>query len=96
MTQIVDQVLRSHSQLEMQVCSNQERLAAPDEELYEAIVESLQSCGYRQLSDVDVWVHRGHVLLQGCVSSYYMKQLAQASVLRLAGVERLENEMVVA
>ena len=96
MTQIADQVSLSRSLLETQVSSNQERLAVPDEKLYGAIVESLQSCGYRQLNDVDVSVHSGHVLLHGRVSTYYMKQLAQTSVLRLAGVERLENELLVA
>ncbi|MBM3998512.1 MAG: BON domain-containing protein [Planctomycetes bacterium] len=37
----------------------------------------------------------GHVVLQGCVGSYFQKQMAQEAVRRIDGVERIENQLEV-
>ncbi len=37
----------------------------------------------------------GHVSLHGVVSSYYQKQMAQEALLRLEGVEAIENQLEV-
>ena len=37
----------------------------------------------------------GHVTVRGKVGSYYQKQMAQESLLQVAGVEHLENQLEV-
>lgn len=37
----------------------------------------------------------GHVVVRGAVNSYYEKQMAQEAILRVEGVERLENQLEV-
>ena len=37
----------------------------------------------------------GHVVVRGEVGSYYQKQMAQESLLRVEGVEALENQLEV-
>jgi osmotically-inducible protein OsmY len=39
--------------------------------------------------------HEGCVVLRGSVSSYYQKQMAQESLRRVQGVERIENQLEV-
>jgi osmotically-inducible protein OsmY len=39
--------------------------------------------------------HDGRVTLNGVVTSYYQKQMAQEAVKRVAGVEQVENELEV-
>lgn len=40
--------------------------------------------------------HRaGHVVVRGAVDSYYQKQMTQEAILRVEGVERLENQLEV-
>jgi osmotically-inducible protein OsmY len=43
------------------------------------------SCGYRD----------GVLVLQGCLPTYYLKQIAQETVSLLEGVERIENQIEV-
>lgn len=38
----------------------------------------------------------GHVVLHGVVSSFFQKQIAQETVRRIDGVNRVENQLVVA
>jgi hypothetical protein len=52
---------------------------------------ALQSAGYRALADLDCRVVNGSIVLSGSVSSYYLKQIAQAVVLRLATPWRVNN-----
>jgi osmotically-inducible protein OsmY len=37
----------------------------------------------------------GYVVVRGAVDSYYQKQMAQETLLRVEGVERLENQLEV-
>ena len=37
----------------------------------------------------------GYVVVRGAVDSYYEKQMAQEAILRVEGVERLENQLEV-
>jgi osmotically-inducible protein OsmY len=39
--------------------------------------------------------HEGHVVVRGAVDSYYEKQMTQEAILRVEGVERLENQLEV-
>ena len=52
---------------------------------------ALQSAGYRALADLDCCVVDGSIVLSGTVPSYYLKQVAQAVVLRLATAWRVDN-----
>lgn len=52
---------------------------------------ALQTAGYRALADLDCRVVDGSIVLSGTVPSYYLKQVAQAVVLRLATAWRVDN-----
>jgi hypothetical protein len=55
----------------------------------------LQDARYAKLRHVSCEFHEGILTLRGRVSSYYMKQIAQAVVQHLSGVERLVNRVEV-
>ncbi len=56
----------------------------------EAALRQLQArdCGLRSITCEH---YAGMLILRGCVSSYYLKQLAQESVRKLPGVEMIDN-----
>lgn len=37
----------------------------------------------------------GHIVVSGAVDSYYQKQMTQEAILRVEGVEQLENQLEV-
>lgn len=51
----------------------------------------LETSGYGELRTITCRVEGGIVTLNGRVSSYYLKQIAQSIVGRQAGVCRIEN-----
>jgi osmotically-inducible protein OsmY len=59
--------------------------------LIEAIDRALRATGYPALRAIEVDACRGVVGLCGRVPSYYQKQLAQATVQRVAGVRVVDN-----
>ncbi len=66
-----------------------------DLRLAERIQQVLQGTGYPSLRAVAITVRGRLVTLQGCVPSYYMKQLAQEYVLTISGIRGLCNELTV-
>jgi len=61
-----------------------------------AMVESqMRHSGYYELHYISCDFHEGVLILRGCVSSYYLKQLAQSLVLQLTGVEEVNNRLEV-
>jgi hypothetical protein len=52
---------------------------------------ALRNAGYRALVDVECHLVNGSLVLSGTVPSYYLKQVAQSVVLRLARDWRLQN-----
>lgn len=68
----------------------------PSYDLRRRVVASLSSVGYAALSRIDCEVDYGRIILAGSVSSYHLKQMAQVAALRVAGVHRVENRVVVA
>ena len=66
-----------------------------DLHLAERIQRVLHAAGYPSLRAIAVTVRGQLVTLQGCVSSYYMKQLAQEYVLTISGIRGLCNELTV-
>ena len=63
--------------------------------LDDAVRHALQRSGYGELLDLDVSSRDGRVRLNGSVRSFFLKQKAQTLAMSVAGVERLENEVVV-
>jgi len=59
------------------------------------VAGALRATGYGDLHELNVSVDDGCVILSGRVRSYYFKQLAQASVISLVGVQCVKNEIVV-
>lgn len=70
--------------------------AAPVDPVHAAVGDALSQSSYATLSLVGYDVDGDHVVLRGEVTSYYLKQMAQALVQRLAGVRRVDNRLVVA
>jgi osmotically-inducible protein OsmY len=63
--------------------------------LLDEINRALQATGYSELRDLEAIEDQGLVILRGCVSSYYLKQLAQATAMTVAGVVELRSEVQV-
>lgn len=67
-----------------------------DQVLAERVGRALVAMGYSPLRAIEVSVSDRIVRLRGWVPSYYLKQLAQGSVLAVPGVHELCNELEVA
>jgi hypothetical protein len=60
------------------------------------LAESRLRCNpYLALKNVSCDYREGVLILRGCVTSYYLKQIAQAAVAPLDGVLRIENQIEV-
>jgi osmotically-inducible protein OsmY len=63
------------------------------------IVEGAENClrhnSYLALKNVRCDFHEGALILRGCLPTYYLKQVAQQTVSRLEGVDRIVNEIEV-
>jgi len=55
----------------------------------------LQRTGYSELRGIRCLMQNGEVTLQGNVTTYHMKQVAQSLVRRVAGVRSVKNEITV-
>ena len=65
-------------------------------EAIRAMVESqMRHSGYYELHHISCSFHEGVLILRGCVSSYYLKQLAQSLVCQVPGVEEVNNRLEV-
>ena len=64
--------------------------------LAERIERALRTNGYPALRTIQASVEGRRVVLKGRVPSYYMKQMAQAVTLDVAGVQDLRNDVEVA
>jgi osmotically-inducible protein OsmY len=61
----------------------------------ESAESRLRGNSYLALKNVSCDYHDGVLILRGCLPTYYLKQMAQAAVARIAGVERVVNEIEV-
>jgi hypothetical protein len=59
--------------------------------LTERVERALRATGYGALHTVRVSVDARVIILQGRVSSYYMKQIAQATALAIPGAHQIRN-----
>ena len=70
-------------------------MPATDEVLIQDLQSALGSNPHIQGQRLRIENKSGHVTVRGRVGSYYQKQMAQESLLRVEGVQRLENELEV-
>ncbi|MBS0261616.1 MAG: BON domain-containing protein [Planctomycetes bacterium] len=70
-------------------------MTAAEAHLAECCTRQLQQTRYAGLRRVDVDVRGGTVRLQGCVSSFHLKQLAQSIVQQVPGIRKVLNELEV-
>jgi osmotically-inducible protein OsmY len=68
---------------------------AADGDLASRIAKALQATGYLPLRNLHVVAADGIAILRGIVSSYYMKQIAQATASGVRGVSDVHNELEV-
>jgi osmotically-inducible protein OsmY len=55
----------------------------------------LRSSPYLALRNLGCDFHDGVLVLRGCLPTYYLKQMAQAAVSHVAGVEQVVNQIEV-
>lgn len=70
-------------------------LHRPDESIRVAIERGLRRASFVGLRNVVAEVTEGRVVLDGEVSTYYLKQVAQSTAQRVDGVVAVENRVVV-
>ncbi|QDU88953.1 BON domain protein [Pirellulimonas nuda] len=56
---------------------------------------ALRARKYAELNSVECEIFRGFAVLEGEVSTYYLKQLAQETVLHIDGVASVSNRLLV-
>ena len=64
-----------------------------DHRLAERVERALRATGYGALCTLRVSVHARAITLGGRVSSYYLKQVAQATVVAVSGAHEIRNEL---
>ncbi|MCE9607904.1 MAG: BON domain-containing protein [Planctomycetia bacterium] len=64
-----------------------------DQHLAERVERALRARGYRALHAVRASVRARVVVLRGRVSSYYLKQIAQATALAVSGTHEIRNDV---
>jgi len=62
-----------------------------DQELREVAEARLRHSAYLELRAINCEVSAGVLTLQGTVSSYYLRQVAQSLVLGLEGIDAIDN-----
>ena len=67
----------------------------PQPRLLELAESCLRRNPYLALKNVSCGWLDGVLVLRGCLPSYYLKQIAQAAVASLEGVERIDNQIQV-
>lgn len=63
--------------------------------LADRVSSALRKSPYIQARNLRFEANEGHVTLRGQVTSWYQKQMAQETLLRLDGVDRVENQLEV-
>lgn len=67
----------------------------PPERVLYGVEECLRHNAYLALKNVECEFQDGVLTLRGCLPSYYLKQMAQAAVGQVAGIQQIVNEIVV-
>ena len=70
-------------------------MSATENNFAERVEVAVQSSPYLSGRRLRIETEAGHVVLHGTVGTYFQKQMAQEALRRVAGVERIENRLVV-
>jgi osmotically-inducible protein OsmY len=70
-------------------------ISSLDDVLMVAAEARLMNSPYLELHRLSCECHAGTLTLHGCVSRYYLKQIAQNLVGRLSGLARIDNQLTV-
>jgi len=70
-------------------------ISSLDDVLMVAAEARLMNSPYLELHRVSCECHEGILTLHGCVSRYYLKQIAQHLVGRLNGLVKIDNQLTV-
>ncbi len=70
-------------------------MSSIDEYLVHNLETALVASPYVSGQRLRVESRQGHVVVRGRVGSYYQKQMAQEALLRVEGVEAIENQLEV-
>lgn len=62
-----------------------------DEQISGLVDQVLQSSHYQQFRNLKAHCENGRVTIQGCLATYYLKQVAQTAILAVAGVREIDN-----
>lgn len=77
-------------------CSPSESAEEVDYQMVDDMHHVFRNAGYAQLRHIDVIHQDGRVELQGRVSTYFLKQVAQSVISSLPGVQLVVNNIEVA
>lgn len=69
------------------------RAMTRDERLQNSVISELHASAYRPIQTIECHVHEDLVILSGRVPSFYIKQVAQTVVMKIAGVKSIENRL---
>jgi osmotically-inducible protein OsmY len=72
-----------------------ERIAALDRLIVDNVQRALRASGYGQLLKLKAFCEHGRVTLQGCVPTYYLKQVAQSVLRSIDGIRDIDNDVKV-
>lgn len=72
-----------------------ERIAAMDRLIVDSAHRALRASGYGQLIKLKALCEHGRVTLQGCVPTYYLKQVAQSVLNSIDGIRNIDNDVKV-
>lgn len=72
-----------------------ERIAAMDRMIVDSAHRALRASGYGQLLKLKAQCDQGRVTLQGCVPTYYLKQVAQSVLNSIDGIRDIANDVKV-
>lgn len=75
--------------------NDQPSAPAPDRSAIVQVAAALIRAGYYGLRELKVSEQGGAIVLEGRLSTYYMKQMAQEAAMAVDGVNRIENHIEV-
>ena len=64
-------------------------------QIQERVAMALRKTGYPIMDHISISIERNRAVLRGKVPSFYMKQVAQTTVMKINGVASVQNELVV-
>lgn len=70
-----------------------EMMAARDRLIVDSVHRALRASGYGQLLKLRAQCQHGCVTLQGCVPTYYLKQVAQSVLKAIDGIRDIDNDV---